>query len=100
MIPQGLGFKSIVAINVQFLMAVGLAAAAYAMWPESLEWWGFRVVASFLYLIASVSFAKGCTEVIRHIRRDIQIARMKRDKREARPDKLADRKTLKRNGVI
>jgi hypothetical protein len=46
--PFQSNFRSTAAINVNLLAATGCGFSAWAVWPSSVEWWGFGVVSILL----------------------------------------------------
>ena len=46
--PFQSNFRSVASINVNLLAATGCGYIAWAVWPSSVEWWGFGVVSILL----------------------------------------------------
>ncbi|MCB1471022.1 MAG: hypothetical protein KDK08_28540 [Rhizobiaceae bacterium] len=51
-------FRSVAAININLLTSLACGFAAWAIWPQSAEWWGLGVLSIMLGLSAIVGVGK------------------------------------------
>ncbi len=58
MSPFESSFKTVVAINFNLLAAAGCGFVAWAIWPTSIEWWGFGLIGLLLAAMAITSAGK------------------------------------------
>jgi hypothetical protein len=53
--PFGSSFGAIVVINMQLLSAFAYGAIAWAVWPQTIEWWGLGIISIVLGAAAPVA---------------------------------------------
>ena len=87
-------------INVNLLAAFGFGWLAWAIWPDTIEWWQFRLLAILIGIGAFATLVGAFKEMIRLYRRDKMIAEFELVGRAPKSSQLADNDALRKAGMI
>lgn len=87
-------------INLLLFGTAAQALIAWAIWPSSLEWWGFGLLAIVLGLSAFATLINTGRTIAKIYEREKIIARIEANSRPAEQTEFADFEALKKAGMI
>ncbi|MEM9733637.1 MAG: hypothetical protein AAF903_09170 [Pseudomonadota bacterium] len=87
-------------INLHLFMAALSGLIAWAIWPDSLEWWGLGLIAIILWANSFGLLIKAVSDIIALYSRDETLAALAAQAKESKADNLADTDLLKAKGMI
>ncbi len=93
-------FGSIVQINTHLLFAAISSVIAYAIWPTHPKWWGFGLLAVFLFVIATSSVIAAARTAFALYARDKVLAEFLAQGNKPKSATLAGDDALKDAGMI
>lgn len=89
-----------VSINTQFTVAVILGVVAWAIWPETAQWWGLGIM-SVMFALASALCLKGAIAgMVRVYEHDRAIAEFAALGPEPKSSQVASRDQMKQAGML
>lgn len=93
-------FSSTVEINFNLLMGLGCGLVAWAIWPQTAEWWGLGVISGILWLGAFGSVARACRVIGKNYAREQAIADFMAQGPAPKSARMASLDDLKRAGMV
>jgi hypothetical protein len=98
--PFQSNFRSTAAINVNLLAATGCGFSAWAVWPSSVEWWGFGVVSILLGGAAIAAAVKAGSAMIALRAKDRAVADYLAQGARQKSARLVSDRELEEKGLL
>jgi hypothetical protein len=92
--------RSIIRINGLLLLAFGCGYIAWAIWPQSVEWWGLGFISILLGIGAATLVVSAVTEAGALHRKESEISGYLARGGAPKPSRMATTGDLKRAGML
>lgn len=98
--PFPSSLRSVLAINVHLLTASACGFVAWAVWPQSPEWWGFGVLSIVLAVGSVIAVGKALKEAAGLYRKAKAISDYVSQGSGPKPARMVSVDDLKRAGML
>ena len=86
--------------NAKLLSAFLAGSAAWFVWPDGPEWWGFAILSALLGLLAARKFVEAFLAIRKISARNRAITTLTRDTIEPKSSSLVSKDELRKAGMI